>query len=135
MRLTVVVILAMLALTWVTAPAQEPSTASPALFGEKPDSAYINLLRSLKHNRFEVRLTDGSEFKGRATVTDSGMVLTDFQWRNTSQREKTFRFVYWKEIQSIQPLKKGQVILTAVLITVGTFVGIFFLFVFSQPWP
>jgi hypothetical protein len=108
MRLSVVVILAMLALTWVPALAQEPA-AGPALFGEKPDSAYINLLRSLKHNRFEVRLTDGSEFKGRATVTDSGLVLTDYQWRTTSQREETYRFVHWKTIQNIRAMKKGSV--------------------------
>jgi len=115
-------LLLLLGLFCLPALAQEPA-AGPTLFGEKPDSAYITLLRSLKHNRFEVRLTDGSEFKGRATVTDSGLVLTGYTWRTTSQREEKTRFVRWKEIQSLRALKKDSIVPPVIAVSAMGFLG------------
>ncbi|MCE5273106.1 hypothetical protein LLH00_17655 [bacterium] len=87
--------------------AQESTApAVPSFFGERPDSAYLTLLRSLKHNRFEVHLVDGTEFKGRATVTDSGMALDNYVWHGGHIEESNRLFAPWRDIQSIRALKK-----------------------------
>jgi len=106
MRITMT-ILALLALTWAVAPAQEPpAPTAPSFFGERPDSAYITLLRSLKHNRFEVHFVDGTAFEGRATVADSGLVLDNYKWRGGNLEESNRLFAPWRDIQSIRALKK-----------------------------
>jgi hypothetical protein len=85
---------------------EQELSASPPFLGGQPDSVQIERLRSLGKNRVEVRLLDGTEISGRATVTDSGLVLTDSYWQNASQRYKKAYFARWDKIDSIRPLEK-----------------------------
>ncbi|MCE5273107.1 hypothetical protein LLH00_17660 [bacterium] len=73
MRFTVAV-LAVLALSWAAAPGPGLLAAPPWL-GGRPDSTQIERLRPLRDERVAVRLVDGTELHGRATATDSGLVL------------------------------------------------------------
>ncbi len=81
--------------------------AGPPFPGGQPDSVKIKQLRSLGKNRVEVRLLDGTELQGRATVTDSGLVLTDSYWQNASQRSKKAYFARWQEIERIEIEREG----------------------------
>ncbi|MCE5273108.1 hypothetical protein LLH00_17665 [bacterium] len=81
--------------------------AAPPWLGGRPDSTQIERLRALGNKPIEIRLLDGTRLQGRATATDSGLVLEDQYWQNASQRMDTTYFFFWSEIGSLRPLKKS----------------------------
>jgi hypothetical protein len=112
---------------------KQDAAAVPDFLWERPDSAQVVRLRALKHNRFEVNFVDGTKFKGRATVTDSGMVITESHWRNTSHKLELERFARWDEIASIRLIENRHAIRNIVLISASMLVGIYLIYFFSTP--
>ncbi len=75
------------------------------LFPEgRPDSTQFERLHYYENYKIRVRLLDGKEIRGWATVTDSGLVLTSSHLQNLSLRVYETDFARWNQIDSIRQI-------------------------------
>jgi len=78
------------------------------LFPEgRPDSTQLERLRYYENYKIRVRLLDGKEIRGWATLTDSGLVLTSSHLQNISLRVYETDFARWNQIDSIRQMEKS----------------------------
>ncbi len=108
--------------------------AAPPFYGGRLDSTQIKLLNFGK-DRIEVRLVDGTELHGRATVTDSGLVLhvPNYEKSLTPSTHNQDIFLPWRKIDRLDFDRKG-IRYPGVVFFGALFFGLFILGIFMSKY-